>query len=282
MVVALLAALATQAHAERVTVGALALDAPPGFKLDSGRLVANGAVWAFSDPADVGDPDAWVAQAWKLVTGSFTDVRTVPTSKQRLANGFVLYLAADSAADARGGDHYLMLLAAYRPDTKRMYPSPFDASTSAVFAALSGKAGNAITTATVTTASDPGTHAPPKHDEPPRSAPPKTDGAKLLVPDGTYPCFSLAFNSVTMLPYYEPILLGSVILHGATYESPSYKGGGGTRAAGARIEFTSGPFAGWIAATGADTAGPFIRFSTNKKAPTDSATYGDHICHRKP
>lgn len=276
MVVALLTALAANARAERVTVGALAIDAPAGFTLDGGRLVANGAVWAFGDPVDTADPEAWVAEAWRLVAGNFTDVHTVPTSKQKLANGFVLYIAAGSAGDARGGDHYLMLLAAYRPDTKRMYPSLFDASTNALYAELSPKAGNAMTTATVAAAPNASKPAP-KQDAPKQDP----QNGKLPVPDGTYPCFSLAYNGVTMMPYYVPSVLGQVVIHGSTYESPSYKGGGALRAAGTRIEFTSGPFAGWLAATGSDSGGPFIRFGKDPKVPSDRTMYGDHVCHRK-
>jgi hypothetical protein len=142
----IMVALAGPARADRVTVGPVSVEPPAGFALQNGILVADKAMWGFSAPDTTADPDAWMVTTWKTVTAKLTDVRAVPVTKQKLANGFVLYIAAATAGDASGGDHYIMLLGAYRPDSKRMYPSVFDALTSKRFAELSPKVGNAVAT----------------------------------------------------------------------------------------------------------------------------------------
>ena len=277
MVLAFVLAWAGPARADRITVGAVSLESPPGFRVDGARLLADGGIWAFADPADATDLDAWMAAAWKRVAASFTDVQPVQMLKQTLPGGFVIAIQGATAGDAQGHDHYLMFVGAYRPDLHRVYPSLFDASTSERYQALSPVVGKALATIAVASAPAKPSTKPAPPAKPTEPTPP-AEPAKVSLPDGRYGCQTMGYG-IGGSPAVTASPLGYFVLSNGTYDSPSYKGGGKTKVTGNRIGFVGGPFDGWVAAIERATSTVYFRFGQDHKDPGDRSQVGDHLCY---
>ncbi len=279
MAVVFVLAATSFARAERITVGSVSLESPAGFRANGMQLVADGGIWAFTDPVETTDLDAFMAAAWKTVAANFTDVQPVPMTKQKLPGGFVIAVQGATAGDAQGHDHYLMFVGAYRPDLHRVSPSLFDASSSQRYQVLSPIVGKAL--GSIAVATSPVKPSPSKPAEPAKPTAP-AEPAKVSLPDGRYGCQMIGYG-LAGSPAFTASPLGYFVLSNGTYESPSYKSSGKTTVSGTRIAFAGGKFDGWVAAIETTSSTVYFRFGKDHGDPGDRSQVGDHLCYlQKP
>lgn len=77
--------------------------------------------------------------------------------------------------------------------------------------------------------------------------------------------------------------VSKVVLKGDRYEATELKRGGAVKRAGTQLIFVDGPLAGWVAATGRNSTGPFFRVrSGDRSAPGTEVKVGDDLCYGRP
>jgi hypothetical protein len=247
--------------------GPLSVVPPPGFTRNGSALVAGASRWSFDAELPITSPEAWLREAFGEASRGLRDREATPASHQRLPNGLEVWLTAGSGYDARGQLRSLMIIGAFDPSAHRLVPSRFETGSSERFNEERALVGTAMGSFSLGPASVP-------------SAPAQAQAGAL--PDGDYACQLLSFKpgatAFVYTPAYAISLLGTISLRGGHYEaSASHRGGRVER--GAQLRFIDGPWAGWVAATGSNSTGPYFRVRPDTSgAPGDSTKAGDHLC----
>jgi hypothetical protein len=267
--------------------GALEVPVPAGFTRDGNRLVSEHSQWVFEPETSTRDPEKWATAALASVTGSRREPRATPLVHQTNRNGLEVWMSVGSGYNEAGRLVFFGVFSAHDGATGRAQTSRYLTDTqdrlNAERALLSPAASNFAF------------KGPPPPQQPtarPAKQPPVAaapvaaapEGGSL--PDGSYTCSRLKLvmgYRGMMQPDYEPSfinnIVGKVILRGNHYEAVVLKKGGTVRQAGARLTFVDGPLAGWVAATGRNSAGPFFRVRLGSSAdPGAQVKVGDDVC----
>ncbi len=271
--------------------GALEVPAPPGFSRNGNRLVSAHSEWIFEAETSTHEPEQWATGALAALTGSLREPRATPLIHQQNKSGLTVWMSSGSGYNGAGRLVCFTLIGVHDEATGRAAATRYQTDTQQ---RLNDERALVSPAASLIAFVGP----PPPVTAPPRPAkqPPATPVAAAPVaptqaggglPDGPYSCSRLTLAPGyrgSLQPDYVPShidnLVGQVVIRGERYEAPELKKGGTVRQTGARLTFVDGPLAGWVAATGRNSTGPFFRVRGSSMGdPGAQVKVGDDLCY---
>lgn len=268
-----------------VQVGALAVETPEGFTRSGNRFVAERSQWVFDPETKTADPARWVTEAMSASMSGLREPVVTAVSHQAVPSGLEVWTLAGSGYDAQGHIVCILVVGVHDAATGRAVMTRLQTDSQERFEA--GRKALSSSLKFLAFVGPPPAPAPapaPAVVRPPaQPVAPARDG----IPDGPYSCSRLSYVTgwrgnlePSFSMSYIDNRVSKVILKGDRYEAAELKQGGAVKRAGTQLVFVDGPLAGWVAATGRNSTGPFFRVRGGARSdPGTEVKVGDDLCY---